>query len=72
MNNNNNNKKEEEDNLVISIVDEDGMLDTETLLLVYKASVDMLSDIVVFLEEQGYTEKHFNDWRKAYKKRNMH
>ena len=61
-----------EDDLDLDLYNPDGSLDLESFAEIYNASVVMISDLVTFLEEEGYTEEQFREWRIAYKKRNLH
>jgi hypothetical protein len=63
---------EEEDQQDIELYNSDGSLDLDTFADIYNASVVMISDLVTFLEEEGYTEEDFKKWRIEYHKRTMH
>lgn len=63
---------EEYEDLDVDLYNSDGSLNLETFKEIYNASVVMISDLVTFLEEEGYTEEQFRDWRIEYRKRNLH
>lgn len=62
----------EDEDLDVDLYNSDGSLNLETFKEIYNASVVMISDLVTFLEEEGYTEEQFRDWRIEYRKRNLH
>jgi hypothetical protein len=63
---------EDEDQEDIELYNADGSLDLDTFADIYNASVVMISDLVTFLEEEGYTEEEFKKWRIEYHRRNLH
>jgi hypothetical protein len=60
-----------EEELELEFVLEDGSLDVELFKDIYQASVNMVMDLIVFLEENGFQEDDFRTWRDAYYKRTM-
>lgn len=63
---------EDEEQEGIELYNADGSLDLDTFADIYNASVVMISDLVTFLEEEGYTEEEFRKWRIEYHRRNLH
>ena len=61
----------EEEELELEFVLEDGSLDVELFKDIYQASVDMVMDLIIFLEENGFKEDDFKEWRDAYYKRTL-
>ena len=60
------------EDFVVNIYNEDGSVDLEVFSQLYSASISMISDLVTFLEEKGYREEDFRQWRLDYQKRILH
>jgi hypothetical protein len=66
------NDDNEEEDITVSLYNDDGSLDLSVFPEVYAAAVAMITDLVTFLEEEGYMEEEFREWRIEYHKRKMH
>lgn len=66
------NNNEEEEEVSVELYKPDGSLDLDVFSDVYAASVAMITDLVTFLEEEGYKEEDFREWRVEYHKRKLH
>lgn len=62
----------EEEEITVDLYNTDGSLDLEVFPAVYGAAIAMITDLVTFLEEQGYREEDFREWRVEYHKRKLH